>query len=161
MKKTVFYIFLSFIMSSCLTVKVYKTEKEPKKEQKPVSTKTSLIPSGIIVPLVEGDSTEVYFPGEDQALKIKAFTFMDDDGHIQTIKKKEHLKDTLYKRIILKIKKESIQPIIIINGVEMEMDIKSIDLDSIESINMYRGAKAVETFGEKGKNGVIVVKKKN
>ncbi len=56
------------------------------------------------------------------------------------------------------------QPLIIIDGKEAEKDINldSLDPNTIESINVLKGPSAEKAYGEKGKNGVfeITLKKK-
>ncbi|MDY7394903.1 TonB-dependent receptor plug domain-containing protein [Aureibaculum sp. 2210JD6-5] len=50
------------------------------------------------------------------------------------------------------------QPLYILNGKEItkeEMD--KIDPDNIESINVFKGKKAEEKYGDKGKNGVVEI----
>ncbi|WP_169720731.1 M56 family metallopeptidase [Arenibacter certesii] len=50
-------------------------------------------------------------------------------------------------------------PLYIVDGVEKEADfnIDNIPASSIKSINVTKGAEAIEKFGEKGKNGVIEI----
>ena len=53
------------------------------------------------------------------------------------------------------------EPLIIVDGKEVtDADVKKIDPKTIESINVLQEKSAVELYGEKGKNGVIVVKTK-
>ena len=57
---------------------------------------------------------------------------------------------------------EKAQPLIIIDGEEIPRgSLKDLDPDDIEKINVVKGEKAIEKYGEKGKNGVIEVTKKN
>ncbi len=54
-------------------------------------------------------------------------------------------------------------PLLIIDGKEelaTSIDLIKIDPNSIESIKVYKGEEAIEEYGEKGKNGVIVVTSK-
>jgi hypothetical protein len=65
MKKFFLFTVLSVVMSSCITVKVYKMEPNSKVElKKPIQKKSALISSGMIAPLMDGD-TEIFFFGED------------------------------------------------------------------------------------------------
>ena len=66
------------------------------------------------------------------------------------------------KKVEFKMKSRALEPVIIIDGKEMEagFDIDSIDTDTIESINILKGQKALQKVGEKGLNGVIVIKMK-
>lgn len=55
-------------------------------------------------------------------------------------------------------KEESASPLVIIDGKEVEGGyLKALDADKIASISVLKGESAVEVYGEKGKNGVILV----
>ncbi|MEM7510001.1 MAG: carboxypeptidase-like regulatory domain-containing protein [Bacteroidota bacterium] len=57
---------------------------------------------------------------------------------------------------------EKAQPLIVVDGEEFPRgSLKELDPDDIEKINVVKGEKAIEKYGEKGKNGVIEVTKKN
>ena len=66
------------------------------------------------------------------------------------------------KKVKIKIDSNKMKPIIIIDGEEMDLDfdMSSIDPDSIESINVLKGQKALQKVGEKGSNGVIMIQMK-
>jgi len=48
-----------------------------------------------------------------------------------------------------------IKPLIILDGVESDIDVKIMDPKNIESIEVLKGQSAMSTFGFKGRNGVI------
>lgn len=53
------------------------------------------------------------------------------------------------------------KPMIIVDGKEMkDGSIEDIAPDTIESVNVFKGDKATEKYGEKGKNGVVIIKTK-
>ena len=202
MKKGLLFLALSIIMTSCLTIKIYKMSPESKVEpENPIRKKTALISSGMIASLKDGDS-EIFFFGEDPELNYfqhkkegdtlvhsskKTFIFKgsDSDEAIQWITKQS---DTLNpekiqafeystqsnltgeaifisddnKEVKINISSHELKPIIIIDGKEMEpgFDVSAISVDSIESIDVLKGPKAIEKMGEKGKNGVILIKMK-
>ncbi|MDN3641858.1 M56 family metallopeptidase [Lutimonas halocynthiae] len=53
------------------------------------------------------------------------------------------------------------QPLMIVDGKEMENgSLEDIDPKTIETINVYKGEMAVEKYGEKAKDGVVVIKTK-
>ena len=202
MKKGLLFLALSIIMTSCVTIKIYKMSPESKVEpENPIRKKTALISSGMIASLKDGDS-EIFFFGEDPELNYfqhkkegdtlvhsskKAFIFKENDSDeaIQWITKQS---DTLNpekiqafeystqsnltgeaifisddnKEVKINISSDELKPIIIIDGKEMEpgFDVSAISVDSIESIDVLKGPKAIEKMGEKGKNGVIVIKMK-
>jgi len=49
----------------------------------------------------------------------------------------------------------------IINGIEYEGDINDIDVNDIESIDVLKEVSATALYGEKGKNGVVLIKTKS
>jgi len=51
-------------------------------------------------------------------------------------------------------------PLIVVDGVIKDIDINSIDPSEIESISVLSDFKAANVYGEKGKDGVIVIKMK-
>jgi beta-lactamase regulating signal transducer with metallopeptidase domain len=51
-------------------------------------------------------------------------------------------------------------PLIVVDGVLTDIDINSIEASEIESISVFSSYKAVNDYGEKGKDGVIVIKMK-
>lgn len=53
------------------------------------------------------------------------------------------------------------EPLLIVDGKELkDGSIDDISPDTIESVNVYKGDKAIEKYGEKGKNGVVIIKTK-
>ena len=202
MKKGLLFLALSIIMTSCVTIKIYKMSPESKVElENPIRKKTALISSGMIASLKDGDS-EIFFFGEDPELNYfqhkkegdtlvhsskKAFIFKENDSDeaIQWITKQsdtlnpEKIQTFEYstqsnlmgeaifisddnKEVKINISSDELKPIIIIDGKEMEpgFDVSAISVDSIESIDVLKGPKAIEKMGEKGKNGVILIKMK-
>jgi len=60
--------------------------------------------------------------------------------------------------ISVKTKEGKIQPLYIIDGIRAtESDMKKIKPDDIESISVLKDASGVSTYGEDGKNGVILI----
>lgn len=197
MKKFFLFTVLSVVMSSCITVKVYKMEPNSKVEpKKPIQKKSALISSGMIAPLMDGD-TEIFFFGED-ASELQSIDFSDSlfspkhsNKRVFVFKTKDadeairwvtQLGDSLElqeqdaskfsgnsvvisedkKNIRLNIQSDNAQPIIIIDGKEMDtdFDMDSLDVDTIESVDVLKGQKALQKVGAKGKNGVIIIRLK-
>ena len=197
MKKFFLFTVLSVVMSSCITVKVYKMEPNSKVEsKKPIQKKSALISSGMIAPLMDGD-TEIFFFGEDvselQSIDFsdslvspkhsnkRVFVFKTKDAD-EAIRWVTQLGDSLElqeqdaskfssnsviisedkKNIRLNIQSDNAQPIIIIDGKEMDtdFDMDSLDVDTIESVDVLKGQKALQKVGAKGKNGVIIIRLK-
>ncbi len=58
----------------------------------------------------------------------------------------------------VKIKSENgEEPLVIIDGIITNVDINSIDPETIESINVLKDSERTEKYGEKGKSGVIII----
>ena len=155
------------------------SEVDPKK---PIRKKLALISSGMIAPLMDGD-TEIFFFGED-ASELHSINFSDSlvspkhsNNRVFVFKSKDadeairwvtQLGDSLElqedkKSIILNIQSNDVQPIIIIDEKEIDtdFDMDSLDVDTIESIDVLKGQKAHQKVGAKGKNGVIIIRLKN
>ncbi len=62
-------------------------------------------------------------------------------------------------RILIDGLKKGQQPLMIVDGVEIKLDADSIKLDpkNIESMEVIKKEAAIKTYGEKGKNGVILI----
>jgi hypothetical protein len=197
MKKLFLFIVLSVIMSSCITVKVYKMESNSTDEpKKPIRKKSALISSGMLAPLMDGD-TEIFFFGED-ASELHSIDFSDSlvspkhsNKRVFVFKSKDadeairwvtQLGDSLElqekhaskfsdssviisedkKNVRFNIKSDDTKPIIIIDGKEMytDFDMDSLDVDTIESMDVLKGQRALQKVGAKGKNGVIIIRLK-
>ena len=55
---------------------------------------------------------------------------------------------------------EGIKPLHIVNGEEFKGELKELNPDNIESINVLKDEAALNKYGDKGKNGVIEIKLK-
>ena len=66
------------------------------------------------------------------------------------------------KNIRFNIKSDDTQPVIIIDGkeIDVDFDMDSLDVDTIESMDVLKGQKARQKVGERGKNGVIIIRLK-
>ena len=195
MKKLLLFIVLSVIMSSCITVKVYKMEPNSTVEpKKPIRKKSALISSGMLAPLMDGD-TEIFFFGED-ASELHSIDFSDSlvnpkhsNKRVFVFKSKDadeairwvtQLGDSLElqeqnvsefsgnsvliskdkKNIRFNIQTDDAQPIIDGKEMDTDFDTDSLDVDTIESMDVLKGQKALQKVGAKGKNGVIIIRLK-
>lgn len=62
------------------------------------------------------------------------------------------------KGISIKMNKESAKPLILIDGsVRADLDLYSIDVNTIESISVVKDESAIKDYGKKGENGVIEI----
>ena len=166
---------------------------EPKK---PIRKKSALISSGMLAPLMDGD-TEIFFFGEDASelhsidfgdslvspkhSNKRVFVFKSKDAD-EAIRWVTQLGDSLElqeqqaskfsgssviisedkKNVRFNIKSDDTKPIIIIDGKEMDtdFDMDSLDVDTIESMDVLKGQKALQKVGAKGKNCVIIIRLK-
>ncbi|MDR2914401.1 MAG: TonB-dependent receptor plug domain-containing protein, partial [Tannerella sp.] len=60
-----------------------------------------------------------------------------------------------------KVSGKRAQVLVIIDGAESKEDLDSLDPETIESISVFKDETAVSHYGEKGKNGVILITTKN
>lgn len=68
--------------------------------------------------------------------------------------------DSNNKKIIFSSNNDK-EPLIILDGKEItQKEMDALDTDAIKSINVYKGTKAIEKYGKKAINGVIVISKK-
>jgi bla regulator protein BlaR1 len=92
--------------------------------------------------------------------KVESVWLNDDDNHEDVI----ILKNSDDKNNINISEDENKNPLYIIDGKEVSKEVL-VDLkpDTIESVNVLKGKSETETYGDKGKNGVILIttKKKN
>jgi hypothetical protein len=52
---------------------------------------------------------------------------------------------------------DSIGPLVFVNGKEYTLPLNTLDVNLIESVNVYKDQQAIEKFGPKRKNGVIEI----
>ena len=107
----------------------------------------------------KGDSTKL------KTIKVKTFT--EDDGESYKIiieKEGKPEKDVMIHTDIMTDKKmvfiseDGEKPLLYIDGKEAsDKTMKDIKPETIEKMEVYKGPKAVEKYGEKGKNGVIMI----
>ena len=78
-----------------------------------------------------------------------------------TVKKSVNAKQPGSKTDTLVEKTEQVKTIVIVDGVEKtDFNEKEISPETIETVTVYKGDKATEMYGEKGKNGVVIVNTK-
>jgi len=53
------------------------------------------------------------------------------------------------------------RPLIVLDGVPLESDLMDISADDIESINVLKGGTASALYGARGKNGAVLITRKN
>jgi hypothetical protein len=94
----------------------------------------------------------------------KTITLRYIDGSAETLTEQEARKRGMLKGETTQ-KKDTIspKPLFIVDGKEFNGDVNSIDANGISSVNVLKGAAAIDKYGDKGKNGVveITLKKSN
>ena len=159
-------LFSSFVLSSCLVVKVY--QKSPEAESapsRPVATDHRMIGSGETVE-IDGTVSEILFyddAGKPEKI-LKAY-----DEIIPTAVAEDSLslfsqtgsKTTVKKGVS---RSSSIQnaapPLYVLNGEVLPQGfaLDSLNPKDIERIDVYKGAKAMTLYGERGKHGVVIIR---
>ncbi len=92
--------------------------------------------------------------------KIIIETDFDDDDHTEEEIKITTKSNGSNNKITISSNNDK-EPLIILDGKEItkkEMD--ALDTDDIKSIDILKGAKAIEKYGKKAKDGVIIISKK-
>jgi len=147
-------LFLLFF-SSCLVVKVYESPK-PQLAEKPLTVQRSMIGSGKKVDIGVNGSHEILFFGEE--VGPKAFFLHSDKKELDSIKPNKIWIQKSPKKSVI-ITTDSLTPLIVIDGqIRKEANLmNSLDPNTIESINVLKGASAEEQYGNEGKNGVIEI----
>ncbi len=119
-----------------------------------------MLPKSKDIPNIEPNSISEINVWKD-ALAVALFGEMAKDGVVQVTTKRKSITDdsilmTTSKVPILNIKE--IKGLIIVDGVETSKEkLFTIDQESIQSIRILRNNSATTLYGEKGKNGVIII----
>ena len=134
-------------------VKIYENPKEIAQEtiaQKDVHHR--IIGSGKVIEFGENESHEIMFFWKDESPKGFVFKKAPSDSSVIWIQEGS-------KKNVKLVTDSRKQPLIILDGriLEENKSLSEIDLDSIESMNVFKGKAAQKKYGEKGVNGVIAV----
>ena len=130
---------------SITTLDVIKGKKAIKKYGKKAKKGAVIITTG------KPGSSKLYFHRND-----------DHDNSIIEIDRKSLINFNDDSTIVIK---DATNPLILVDGKEVpSMEVHKINPDNIESVNVLKGENSTKIYGEKGKNGVIIIttkKKKN
>ena len=85
---------------------------------------------------------------------VMKVVWTDEDGNVIPINATES-----GKKGYSFIKNSGDKPLIIVDGKVVTA--KELDVNTISSVNVLKGEKEIETYGDKGKNGVVIVTTKN
>ncbi|WP_298903758.1 M56 family metallopeptidase [uncultured Psychroserpens sp.] len=123
-------------------VKVYNSWKKDDDDKKAKATKIKVHTSN-------GDESEIHVQATGRNFWIS------DDGTKTNINASQNGNKT---NIFIS---ESDNPLFIIDGKQVDKSVfENIDSEKISTINVLKGTSAYELYGEKGKNGVIIMTKK-
>jgi len=105
-----------------------------------------------------------WIPGKQQGRKVKVLYTLPVKFKLESGESDEKSKGSIEGKkvknnIVLKSSDiDAMDPLFIVDGKELESgSLESLDADEIESVNVIKGEKAIEQYGEKGKNGVVVI----
>ena len=167
---TPIFVFL-ILFQSCITIKVYQSEAEEKKQTAPKKEIKSMLPMGKTIHLDgaphelkffgdDGNHFEVFAGASDDSLKVERIHLFSakemDSTTAQWIPKGAKTRVMVVKTDTGNTDKD---PLIIIDGVEVEGDVslETMDPDSIATINVLKGKAATKKYGSKAKNGVVEI----
>jgi hypothetical protein len=94
---------------------------------------------------------------------VKDRTAAKDTCHKKVIRMIANIKDSLGGETFSVMFRDSIkEPLIIVNGKAIDLEIfKALKPEAVKDMEVFKDAKATKEYGEKGKNGVIVVSLKD
>ena len=114
--------------------------------------------------VVEGMKTLTIRGGKDEAVLITTKKMETDNARPQQSTKTGTSDEQLLQSktgsspFVIRGLKQDADPLIIIDGKEVDVDgLKNFSPDSIQSFSVRKDASAIAVFGEKGKNGVILI----
>jgi len=123
----------------------------------------------IVVKSIKGDDKAVWTTSDDiqtEAIdtsktktNVKVFVYNRDSVVNST---KDNVKSNIKVATFTSRTGDSTNVIVFVDGIEKDAEvIKSIDSKDISEVRVYKGEKAMEHYGEKGKDGVIVITTNN
>jgi len=161
MKQSLILLLISFLFSSCLVIKIYESPpSQLDTSNTPHEVHRKMISSGKSIDLGDMGSHEILFFGDDKAPKKIFFEASSSDRISEDSLSGSGVwnPSTTGKKIQI-MTKEGAQPLIILDGTPSENPdaMNEIDTEGIESINVLKGAAAVDKYGVNGANGVIEI----
>ena len=159
----------SLMLSSCLVVKVYqKSPDDNPTESKPVATDHRMIGSGKTVE-IDGTVSEILF--YDEAAKPDKILLERDEiipssvseDSLNPITERDSKTEVNIRVNRSKPFQKAQPPLYVLNGAILPegSSLDSLNPKDIERIDVYKGPKAFELYGDKGKHGVVVIKMKD
>ncbi len=138
------------------------------KEKKPATTKDEVVVVGYGYKRRDSkDTIRVY--GEPKKVAVELFRLEGDTTKIYIVKKEDSLVENSVESepktggdgIKLRSVKPGEEPLYLVDGKEITREeFKKISANDVESVNVLRDKSAIEKYGEKGKNGVVLIVRK-
>lgn len=162
MKTSIAAIISCLLFSSCVVIKIYESPQvNGASDIKPKKVQRKMMRSGEQVDLGQKGVHEILFFGKE-ALQPKGFLLKEEP----LAPKKNYSPDSLSIWIpknpanqITVLQSSGKQPLIVIDGERYETKgvLESLKPEAIKTMNVLKGAAAIEKYGEKGKEGVIEI----
>lgn len=116
--------------------------------------------------IVIGGDGENSWINEDVDVKVNGNSIWvsdsEDSTHVKHIRVIELDEDDSGESSIFIKKDGDSKPLMFIDGEQIDdADLKDMDSDKIETIEVLKGKKAIEKYGEKAKDGVVIIKTKD
>ena len=116
--------------------------------------------------IVIGGDSENSWINEDVDVKVNGNSIWvsdsEDSTHVKHIRVIELDEDDSGESSIFIEKDGDSKPLMFIDGEQIDdVDLKDMDSDKIETIEVLKGKKAIEKYGEKAKDGVVIIKTKD
>ena len=140
-----------------MVVKVYETPQSSQEKAKKTHHYRSVIGTGKVVDIENQGKREIYFIGKEEEPK-GVFIYSNseeekDSLNMPQLKWAENIPEKNSD-----VYEDEKTPIVFVDGKKVEYEtISSIDVDTIESINVLKEKSATEKYGEEGRYGVIEI----
>ncbi len=107
------------------------------------------------------DNKSVYVTKKGSKRIVVESHFDENDDHEEDIIKITTKKDGEKKKTTIISSNDDKDPLIILDGKEItKKEMEDLDADTIKSIDVLKGAKAIKKYGKKAKDGVVVITSK-
>lgn len=148
-----------------LTVMAFtvQVEKDKAAQQSP-TTSATVIGQRLNTDTIPTNVEDIERVDVDKEKKTVKITYKN--GTVQELTEKELKEKNLIEKkggqrvVVRDLKSSTTNPLYIIDGEEYKGILEDIDPNTIESVNVLKGESALKQYGEKGRNGVIEIKRK-
>lgn len=171
MKTPLTILAFTLVLQSCITIKVYQSEEEEKRQVAPQKEMKQMLPMGKTIHLdgrphglqFFGDDSnhfEVFAGEKEDSLKVERIHIIthkqSDSTHAQWVPKGKETKVMVFRTDRGDGEND---PLMIVDGKRVQKGAALSDLDpaSIETIEVLKGEAAERKYGPEGKNGVVEI----